>query len=565
MPTPKPDPITPKGPDAAATEEFKRLFRAARREHRKEGRLSTADGPTHQAALRYAKTHHIPGGEALLVALSAVWNKSDLAGSLETLNAARAGASPALAGYVEDVAGLLLKELGQYEAAIDCFEKALATPGYDAPGDSHNAMGLVHVDKGEFDRSIKCFRRALATPGYDALGNVRNNVGIAFAHKGEFDQSIKYFQRALATPGYDTPGMAHRNMGLSYARKGEHDQAIKCYQRALATPGYDRLHLARFQLAQSLRELGQLEGAMSEIDAILAEPDRENLHSRARYLKGIVEEQLAGLKPSATEEALAKPISGKVGDEADSPEARIVGKLQGSKSQERDKYDVYLRREGQKRDDVFSCLRGWSSAVTLLEGGQDTQWQGGGYFLKWRGRGVVIDPGFDFLDNFHDAGYNGREIDAVLVSHNHPDHNYDLGSVDDLRYELHRRWKVMPEPERKGLDLAKCLFVIDEDTAKAFKHDSPDHRRTPMKFDLANYEQKRWLEGTNDLPLNIEHFPVRHGEDVPRAVGMKLWLLAADGKTALVIGYTGDSEYSDELADHLAGGRILGWACRSAH
>jgi ribonuclease BN (tRNA processing enzyme) len=218
---------------------------------------------------------------------------------------------------------------------------------------------------------------------------------------------------------------------------------------------------------------------------------------------------------------------------------------------------VYLRREGRKRDDVFSCLRGWSSAVTLLEGGQDTQWKGGGYFLKWRGRGIVIDPGFDFLDNFHDAGYNGREIDAVLVSHNHPDHNYDLGSVDDLRYELHRRWKVMAKAERKDLDLGKCLFVIDEDTAKAFKHDSPDHRRMPMKFDLADFEHKRWLEGTNGLPLNIEHFPVSHGEDVPCAVGMKLRLLGADGKTVLVIGYTGDTEYSDRLADSLKGCDIL--------
>jgi glyoxylase-like metal-dependent hydrolase (beta-lactamase superfamily II) len=68
---------------------------------------------------------------------------------------------------------------------------------------------------------------------------------------------------------------------------------------------------------------------------------------------------------------------------------------------------------------VFSCLRGWSSAVTLLEGSTDSHWVGGGYFLKWRGKGIVIDPGFDFIDNFHDAGYHMREVDAVLVSHNH--------------------------------------------------------------------------------------------------------------------------------------------------
>lgn len=557
MPKSKSQSPTPNDPDAATINEFKGLFKAARREHTKAGRLATADNPAHQAALLYAKTHRIPGVEALLAALPACWNDVDLGGSLETLNTAKKGISPALAGHVEDVAGMLLRELGQHDAAIGCFEKAIATPAYDTPGYAHNGMGLAYAYKGEFDRSIECFQRALATPEYDAPGTAHNNIGLALAHKGEFDRSINYYQKALATPGYDGTGIACTNMGNAYAALGKPERAIECYQKALATPGYDKPHWSRVHLAQSLRELGRLQEAMSEIDTVLAEPDLENRHSHARYLKGMVEEELAGLKPSATEEALTKPVSGKTAGEADSPEARIVAKLRGSKSQERDKYDVYLRREGQKRDDVFSCLRGWSSAVTLLEGGQDTQWQGGGYFLKWQGRGIVIDPGFDFLDNFHDAGYNGREIDAVLVSHNHPDHNYDLGSVDDLRYELHRRWKVIPEAERKGLDLSRCLLVIDEDTAKAFKHDSPDHRRSPMKFDRANYEHRRWLQAINELPLNIEHFPVWHGEDVPGAMGMKLRLLGPDGKPALVLGYTGDCEYSDALTAHLEGCDIL--------
>jgi tetratricopeptide (TPR) repeat protein len=553
----KSQPPAPNSLDVATLNAFKVLFKAARREHAKAGLLAAAENPAHQAAMLYARTHRIPGGEALLAALLAAWKGGDLSGSLETLNAAKEGMSPALAGHMEDVAGMLLRELGQHDAAIACFEKAIATPAYDTPGYARNAMGLAYARKGEFDRAIECFQSAIATPGYDAVGAAYNNLGLALAHKGEFGRSIKYYEKALATSGFDGPGRAHTNMGIAYAALGKPERAIECYQKALATPGYGQPHWTRVHLAQSLRDLGCLQEAMSEIDRVLAEPDLENNHSHARYLKGLVEEELAGLKPSATEEALTKPFSGKTAGEADSPEARIVAKLRGSKSQERDKYDVYLRREGQKRDDVFSCLRGWSSAVTLLEGGQDTQWQGGGYFLKWQGRGIVIDPGFDFLDNFHDAGYNGREIDAVLVSHNHPDHNYDLGSVDDLRYELHRRWRVIPEAERKNLDLSKCLLVIDEDTAKAFKHDSPAHRGSPMKFDRANYEHRRWLQAINKLPLNIEHFPVSHGDDVPGAIGMKLQLLGPAGRPALVLGYTGDSEYSDALVAHLQGCDIL--------
>ena len=509
---PSPDPL-------AVIEEFKRLYHAARREHNRAGKNATADRPAHQAAFQHARQHQIPEAERLLEALLSVWTDSSCA--LETLNAAWVTLPETLKGQGEHLRGMLLSKLGRHAEAIECYQQALATPGYDTPGAALNNMGSAYLEKGEYDRAIECY------------------------------------QQALTTPSYDTPGNALNNMGLAYANKGEHGRAIECYQKALASPGHGKLQLTRLNYADSLRELGRLKDASSLVNEVLTEPNIENRHYRARYLKNLIEEAQAGLRPSATEEALAKSVVQKAGGEADSPEARIVEKLQGSNTQQRDKYDQYLRREGGNRNDVFSCLRGWSSAVTLLEGGQDTQWKGGGYFLKWLGRGIVIDPGFDFLDNFHDAGYNGREIDAVLISHNHPDHNYDLGSVDDLRYELHRRWKVMTSEKPDGLDLSKCLFVIDQDTSKAFKDNSPDHRRTPLKFDRANYEHQRWLERANGLPLILEHFPVDHGADVPNAVGMRLRLLGEDGMPRLVLGYTGDTEYSEDLVNHLIGCDLL--------
>ena len=583
---PSPDPL-------AVIEEFKRLYHAARREHNRAGKNATADSPAHQAAFQHAREHQIPGAEGLLEALPPVWNKSEANAALKTLDEAKAALPETLKGQGEHVRGMLLSKLGRHAEAIECYQKALATPGYDTPGAALNNLGVIYADKDDLGRAIECYQQALTTsgydtpgyalynmgmayaakgqhdraiawylqalasPGYDTPGAALNNMGSAYVEKDEYDRAIECYQQALTTPSYDTPGNALNNMGLAYANKGEHGRAIECYQKALASPGHGKLQLTRLNYADSLRELGNLNGARSLVEGVLAETDTDNNHSQARYLKNLIEDAQAGIKPSAAEEALAKSFVRKDNGEADSPEARIVEKLQGSNTQQRDKYDQYLRREGGNRNDVFSCLRGWSSAVTLLEGGQDTQWKGGGYFLKWLGRGIVIDPGFDFLDNFHDAGYNGREIDAVLVSHNHPDHKYDLESIDDLRFELHRRWKVMNMEKPDGLDLSKCLFVIDQDTSKAFKDNSPDHRRTPLKFDRANYEHQRWLERANGLPLILEHFPVDHGADVPNAVGMRLRLLGEDGMPRLVLGYTGDTEYSEDLVNHLIGCDLL--------
>ena len=223
----------------------------------------------------------------------------------------------------------------------------------------------------------------------------------------------------------------------------------------------------------------------------------------------------------------------------------------------KDKYLDYLLRETPARDAVFSCLRGWSSAVTLLEGGDDCHWAGGGYFLKWQGKGIVIDPGFDFIDNFHDATYNMREVDAVLVSHNHSDHNYDLSSVDDLLYELHKRWKTLKPEDQQKHDVSKCLFVIDEDTAKSFRDDKAAHRGTPLKFTASDCERKRWFVKENGLPVTVEHFHAEHGSDVPHAVGMRLRLQGEKGQPDFILGYTGDTRYFETLPDHLQGCDVL--------
>jgi ribonuclease BN (tRNA processing enzyme) len=212
-----------------------------------------------------------------------------------------------------------------------------------------------------------------------------------------------------------------------------------------------------------------------------------------------------------------------------------------------------LSEHESTRDDTFSALRGWSSAVTLLEGSDERRWRGGGYFLKWQGHGIVIDPGFDFLDNFHDAGFHAGEIDAVLVSHDHSDHNFDLRSLDDLRYQVYRR----SIGGNRRPTLRKSEFVVDEDTARAFGDETQPHRHSPLRFSRGDFERKRWLSPQDTkLPVTIEHFPVQHGADVPHAVGIRL-RLHREGQSPFVIGYTGDTCYFDGLADELQGCDLL--------
>lgn len=379
-------------------------------------------------------------------------------------------------------------------------------------------------------------------------GHAISVQGLLFAFLKRFDDAINCFKQAIDSPGYDTPGGPCHNIGLIYHAKGQDDLAISYFQQAIDTAYYDTPNKTRNFLALSLRKQGKYQEALAQVEKVLKQPDVEGEHERARILKELIEESLAGVKPTLGEEALVNAESDKGGDTF---EQLILQKLGRQEQGRKDKYDEYLEQPISSRDNVFSCLRGWSSAVTLLEGSADSHWVGGGYFLKWRGKGIVIDPGFDFIDNFHDAHYHMREVDAVLVSHNHTDHNYDLGSVDDLRYQLHTRWKTLPPKKKRKLDVSQCLFVMDEDTAKVFSQNRAEHRGSPIHFSAASHERQWWIKKANGLPVTVEHFPVWHGHEVLGAVGMRLRLHGTKGQPDFIIGYTGDTEYFEKLPEEL--------------
>lgn len=546
-------------PSPAAIAEFKRLFNIARREF---GTSAAAESPSFQAALNWATSHSIEAGKALLDAVVASQEGRDEAG-LALLERASGPAKAELTGYLEHAKGFSLERLKRIDEAIACYEKALSTAGYDSPGPTLINLALIHVERGNLARVREYFNKALEIGGR-FRAQALTGLGTTFYLENDYNRAIAYWLEAANDPENDAREDALYNLGIVALSKNDGVQALEYFEMVLAQQPGPRQAATRLKtlnaMALTLHSMGQVDRALSVVEKALALPDQEQEHERAKNIRTQILAAKAKIKPSEEESALVAPKVSSQG--MDTPESRMKQKLLGKD----DKYSEYIKKENSKRDNSFSVLRGWSSAVTLLEGGTGKQWRGGGYFLKWRSRGLVLDPGFDFIDNFHDAGFHAREVDAVIVSHNHPDHNFDLGGLDDLRFEIFRRELKQLANKTTAPSLPPALFAIDEDTAEIFRDDSPKHRGKPVRFSGSDYERKRWLDKENDLPFRIEHFPVQHGKDVPNALGFRLALYNdANGTVEFSIGYTGDTAYFTAdpargdlgLADQLAGCDLL--------
>ena len=502
--------------------EFNRLFWLARKSQRRLGKKATASDPDHQAALAFAKAQGWSWAE-LLLAASRLDCAAENDKALKLLAECEPSVPDSWRGHFHFVRGAALAAKGEHDEAIKAYRKALDDPKFDTPAAyAWTNLGIVLAAKGELDEAIKAYRKALDDPKFDTPAYAWTNLGIALAAKGEFDEAIKACRKALDDPNYDTPGKAWNNLGNALAAKGEHDEAIKVYRKALEEPNYDTPAKAWTNLAQEYVEAGKQKEAEQAFKKALASEDQQGSdHARARLGLQILK---AKIKP----EALSpddRAMAGKSGPgmSTEAIESGVIAAIQAAGDTQ---YEKYIAKADSKRGDILSILRGWSSAVTLLEG-SERRWRGGGYFLKWSGYGIVIDPGFDFLRNFHDAGYHGREIHAVIVSHNHPDHNSDVKDIDDLRYELFKR---LAKPDKSDFQPYVLLWDQDTDGATKFGFEKPKHQHEPVLLPSGFPQPINLLQHAAKIPVRVTPFKVNHGSDVPHAMGMVVELLDKQGK-----------------------------------
>jgi len=95
-------------------------------------------------------------------------------------------------------------------------------------------------------------------------------------------------------------------------------------------------------------------------------------------------------------------------------------------------------------DFEFVSLRRWNSFSPNL-GSRATRTVGGGYFLRAYSKhsgssvGIVVDPGYNFLENLFNEGYTIADIDVVSLTHSDPDHTENLTNLLTLVHERKKR------------------------------------------------------------------------------------------------------------------------------
>jgi len=431
-----------------------------------------------------------------------------------------------LLAYFYLLKGRIFSEKGEYDLVIEYCQKAFDTPGFDIPGNALNNIGLAYSNKGNYGRAIEYCQKAFDTPGFDTPGRALSNMGNAYYNKGDYDRAIEYFQKALETPGFDIPGNALYNMGLAYYNKGNYDRAIEYFQKA----------------STEFEDLGENE-SVRKISYLIINLTIENKIGRERFEAS----SISDISDKIFKEDFIKKTALK------DPGEKIKQILNEFNITAYQKYaEEYESRENdtnkQIDDDFLIILKGWSSSIPLVSGRINEYFEGnickgGGYFIRWKGAGLVIDPGINFLENFHENKFHIADIDIVLITHNHLDHNYELLQINDAFYQTNKFLK----------NVKRQRYILDKETLDGKRSDLyKDIIEIETPFDTGTIDS-----GERDLKekynIIIKLFKTEHSKDVEHSTGaiIELFEQKDDNEPIIKIGLTSDTKYFPGLSEKL--------------
>lgn len=234
-------------------------------------------------------------------------------------------------------------------------------------------------------------------------------------------------------------------------------------------------------------------------------------------------------------------------------------------------FKAFVENRIMQEDDLvyLKVLRRWNSYTPIVADNYHIS-KGGGYFLKLRGKGLVIDPGFNFIDNFKGSGHCFDEINAVMISHAHNDHTSDLESILTLLNDCNKRRKGLDDfVSEKTLraDLAKSRGVdirniLEEEIEKAFL-EKPFWRKT-INFYITKSVDKKFAGMLNLYSKNDYAYHIIEKDDEKtlfdgllkvKVIGAKHNDIISDQDSVgfvidfddTVFIYTGDTGWNDEI------------------
>jgi Tfp pilus assembly protein PilF/phosphoribosyl 1,2-cyclic phosphodiesterase len=340
-----------------------------------------------------------------------------------------------------------LSNQGKEDEAIEWYNRALEKNPDDY--NSLRQMGVSLSEQGKEDEAIEWYNRALEKNPEDYRS--LRQMGVSLSNQGKEDEAIEWYNRALEKNPEDYHSL--RSLGVSLSNQGKQDEAIEWFKKALKKKPEDYRSLREWSVAAFKSR--DKDTALDKIkEAYRLEPTNKGLLNDIKFVcsatdtdvNKVVREITAGVMPEATEVTeIEKDVTDVktllYGMVKEKFKDKIEEFSKKKKESER-RFEIFLANESRLRDDLslLFVLRKWNSFTPAIPLKGEERRLGGGYFIWHKGKGTVIDPGYNFIENFSNAGCRLVNIDRIIITHAHNDHTDDFEAILNLFHEFNDKY-----------------------------------------------------------------------------------------------------------------------------
>ncbi len=417
--------------------------------------------------------------------------------------------------------GNALRQQKHYDEALAAYNKAIALdPEFAAPW---NRKGNILIDQKRYDEALAAYNKAIALD--PKFASPWNGKGNAFFEQERYDEALAAYNKAIALDPEDVN--PHYNLGLLYWKRHRPREAVQEFSRAITLglePGEKEIVESWIKRANRMISSAKA----GESPEKRKQADRSSDEALVTDLFEAMKEDLPAIRKKKVE--FKKQIEESVG------RSRIIGK--------------------SGTDDMLIVLRDWNSFSPILrqelrnQGGPGPdERRGGGYFLVWKGHGIVIDPGVDFVTQLYRKGLSIADVDTVVVTHCHLDHTRDVESLVDLNYRYNQAKGIKPHTANTTFRQLRFLLCDSALTRYSEYLKTSGCCLTPMQLQRGG-KAARITDFIKMRAIPVSHFDI-NGRD-NEAIGL-VFLLKEKGRPALRVGITSDSKWMKSLSKSFKG------------
>lgn len=324
------------------------------------------------------------------------------------------------------------RNLQQYDKALETIQKTMKLNPLSTK--AYFQRGLLHEGLRLFDRALEDYQKVVSIDPNDAHTYV--HMGIIYGNLFQFDRAFGFLNKAIEIDPKEY--WAYVNRGIGNLDLGKYDIALSDFDTAIKLEPTSAF--AHFEKGKALCYLADGKGTFKErrihrrritdsFRQALENADDALLRKLAKWWMNFSKIYC----DTSTENRKRLRIFAELYEDGLDSDffSRVLT--------EKNRFSKFMMaaKTLDKSECCFDVLRRWNSFTPIIPGKAGSN-LGGGYFLAWDGYGSIIDPGYDYTENFMKSGRRLGDVRNIIITHAHDDHTADFEALLSLFSKIER-------------------------------------------------------------------------------------------------------------------------------